>query len=584
MTDANYTMASKIDDPEKQRSLNIDEFNFWKEAIEEDDAEAVQEILDNAKHETKDKLLNGYFQFQNDREGAKFVYANPRNLILRRPWCIAGSLGSRKVLKVFFEHGVDIYQQDDKSRNIVHSMVYLAALVPDCSDLLVATYLFLCELLTTEELKEVLHAENEEGLRPLEEASRLAAFGMFRAIFETDGVYRKTEALDSIYMIEKYDVSEYETTRRAVSPMHFLMLLDDRDIAFDATRTVFDSGVIENWINLKYASVKPYILIWICIRLLFVFVFFTYDNMGGWSLTAQTIYETGNQTASCHPVTDTSHSGYLCVSYYLVIHCLVVVLSDLYEVVTLLCHTKKINIYSATTKGLRVLVMNYFFYRIIQFLLMISILIGSMSSLAAIHFDAEPSQDALNVIYIITSFALMWSLLFFLQLAPSIGYFVISVQSMMIDLSKFIIIYLAFSIPYCTTFQRFVNQGKNSDCPEEFSTFFQSMYSTFLTMVNMVDYRRFSVADVGVLSVYHMAYVFMVPILLLNFLVALFSNSISHVQENRKTIEKLQKLTVISHMEARVAKILPTIHLYYIKKLYANEDGRLFVTALKVIQ
>ena len=57
-------------------------------------------------------------------------------------------------------------------------------------------------------------------------------------------------------------------------------------------------------------------------------------------------------------------------------------------------------------------------------------------------------------------------------------------------------------------------------------------------MLNMIELTKYDIADMTDVAILHTTYVIMVPILLVNFLIALMSNSVSEVAENRYEISK----------------------------------------------
>ena len=69
----------------------------------------------------------------------------------------------------------------------------------------------------------------------------------------------------------------------------------------------------------------------------------------------------------------------------------------------------------------------------------------------------------------------------------------------------------------------------------------------------------------------------MVPILLVNFLIALMSNSVSDVAENRYLIMTLQRLSAALLVESRLEKIIPSIYQFQQRGRYVVQDGKVYV-------
>ena len=69
-------------------------------------------------------------------------------------------------------------------------------------------------------------------------------------------------------------------------------------------------------------------------------------------------------------------------------------------------------------------------------------------------------------------------------------------------------------------------------CPAGFHDLFESVYSTFTIILNMVTIERYEVQDKVSLYVLHCFFVFVVAITMLNFLIAILSNDVSDVMQN----------------------------------------------------
>lgn len=64
--------------------------------------------------------------------------------------------------------------------------------------------------------KKLLFSENKRGLRPLELASEVGAYGLVSRIFQTDDIYKKQGNFLGCFKETLYDVTEYETTRKTI--------------------------------------------------------------------------------------------------------------------------------------------------------------------------------------------------------------------------------------------------------------------------------------------------------------------------------------------------------------------------------
>ena len=589
--------------PAEPLSLPDSEYKYWREAIASDDHDLVSHTLDSANREEKERLLNGCFLehdgcLQEERlmneashflnriaslvKGKKYLEVS-----FERPWCLAGACGSLKVLSVMYQHRVQVDQTDHKGSNILHILIYLAFLDHLQERAHGQVYAHLVSLLSLDHLKLLLKSEGKHGLYPLEMSAWLGTFTLYQQFIQTEGVYCHSECVDGVRTVEKYDVTDYKTlgARRFNSPLNFLMFMDDKDMGMDDTNEVFQSDLFKNWLHLKKLSGAPYLAFWIMIRISFLVAYSIYDSAGGWNRPFIERAATLNLTvASCHDygikISKTSH---LCLTFYILIHSLAILLGDIVDFIVALCRDNALLSKGFTTpNGLKDISLNYAFYRGTQMLLATVCIIGTVTSLLGSLLSHDISWQFTNYLSMLTSTNLVWSMLFFLQLSPFFGYFIIAVQSMMMDLLKFSLIFVAFAYPYSETFARLVNQGKTDNCPQEFSNPMTSVYSTFTIMINMVNFHSYDVADKTALYLLHAIYVFMVSILLLNFLVALFSNSVSHVQENKEVFGAIQWLSVLWLMEYRLCSIMRKWKELSNERYFLKEGDHLYVPVITI--
>ena len=107
------------------------------------------------------------------------------------------------------------------------------------------------------------------------------------------------------------------------------------------------------------------------------------------------------------------------------------------------------------------------------------------------------------------------------------------------------------------------------------------MYSSFLTMLNMVDFTGYE-AYIHLIMALHIFFVFMISILLINFLIAMFSTSYSDVAENQEVIFIVQSLSVIWTLDLRTVGPVRKLVDYFQRKYFVYEDGRYYVSKVTI--
>ena len=102
----------------------------------------------------------------------------------------------------------------------------------------------------------------------------------------------------------------------------------------------------------------------------------------------------------------------------------------------------------------------------------------------------------------------------------------------------------------------------------------------------MVDFTQFesslSSGDYILLLLLHNFYVFLLPILLINFLIALLSASVGEVHERKEVVMAIQKLCVITQTERHMQQFwcMRSLWKRIQRKHFQVEDGRYYLVRL----
>jgi hypothetical protein len=221
---------------------------------------------------------------------------------------------------------------------------------------------------------------------------------------------------------------------------------------------------------------------------------------------------------------------------------------------------------SLYSQGSGAFVVNNHFYRITFFMMTLSYI--AFFTLGFICFTPNSYVGSIaNTIKMIRTFAMIsstafavskiltiWSLLYFIQLFPGLGLFVIGFQRMMMALVHFIVIFALIFVSFALTF----NGILSLDCTHpEFIDIQASFYSSLLLMLNMLDLRIFDVQIQGIVFILHFVFVMIVTILIINFLIALMSSRYAEMTEYGDIIHKLCSLDVALTAARRFAAICP---------------------------
>ena len=567
----------------------------WTEALTTDDEVTARGILEAAGHSLRHYLLTGDFLCEcHEMEN---LYQDRRLRIpgfkITRPWTLTVAFGAFKIMKVFLEYekDMDVCQTDRLDNNIFHCLVYLCYLDCDREEEFVETYIKLCDLLKPSQIKKLLYTENSSQKRPMELAAHVGAFKMLATIFETKGVYLvKTKLLQYFYKVHWYDVTEYEnlcsSNRSKNSPLWYLASLDEERLRAATKEKIFRSDPFFNWMQKKSTVVLPLMWAWSVLRLLFILIFTLYDFSGPQvNLEASELMSTPSFIvnsslpipcdAKLIPLPRTFRIIFVTI---LMIICICVIVADFIEFIFF--HFLNGHPMSHLPRRHKKYVVFIKVYRINQLLLMICMFITLI--LRNVPCSTPAVLTMKHILYVLVWTFSIWSILYFLQRIPFMGYFVSTIQSMIMDLSRFFIIFLLMLVPFAFSFHRIARDNQN--CDKRFETLPLSMYTTFTVMLNMVDFSNQPRGDFVTYALIHLVFVFLVAILLVNFLIALFSQTASEVREHRDAIIAIQELSMIWTLEFRFSWLLTKSELYRkrMEKTFFVKEGRVYVTRVEV--
>ncbi len=181
-----------------EMSMPIKQFTPWMDALKNDDLDFVKSVINACTKNQKDLLLNGQFMYSHDSDHWLRIceHACPRvhrGTQWKRPLFILLAAGSFNVLEFFLLspvcNEINILATDDDDSNIIHAIV-LASKCRNDVQTYMSVYSVIMKSLDVDTKKNLLFAENKEGLRPLELSVKEGQMGLFRKMFDEPGVYR----------------------------------------------------------------------------------------------------------------------------------------------------------------------------------------------------------------------------------------------------------------------------------------------------------------------------------------------------------------------------------------------------------
>ncbi|XP_064641442.1 transient receptor potential cation channel subfamily V member 5-like [Lineus longissimus] len=521
-------------------------------AIRENDVEAVNGIF-GENFENKMSVLNDeIFPIESEAN------LDPFGGKLRSsfPIFVAAIHGCIDVFDLLMSHGADIETSDADGNNIVHALCWTGFCCKEKEKGLVATYRHIKEVLREKGgLTRLLHGEDRDGLRPLELASRLGIFHLVQAIVDTEGVYKTVHEYIGPFERVTYELAEYESwddsNRHRKSPLRFLLHMRRNDLG-ELSDSFFETPLMKHWINRKFASVWFHLMAWVALHVLFVVVYLFEDEMmvGITEVTASECREE-NRTSRLIPAWQREFYSHIwlreTLHILILLYCYGSIINDVTELVLLVIKRKQNDIYNRPIKR-GAYVTSALFFRINHFA-MVTLTAGTQwisdDIMENIHLD-----NLVMVLYLVGGVMVLWSLLFFLQLLPSIGHLVMGFQATLATLVNFIILNTILFLSFVKAFNMIARMYCLSFVD---GSIFENMYYAFKLLLDVLD-DPIGKNEFGRVAfiVTHMSFVIVMVILMLNFLITAIGDVTSDVTKYDNLMRSLKRVEIAIILETRL--------------------------------
>ena len=552
-----------------------DNQDAWLAAVMEDDVETVRGQLQQACDIEKHLLLDGWISSDSFWSNLSCQNIETKHIIsVQRPLSLATVYKSYRVISELYKAGIDISQTDKLGNNVIHTLVIHESRQEVNESKYLEVFNYFARLLTRDEMSKLLLAENTSGLRPVELAANFQTFHLVEAIFKSPGLCLNQQTKCCTIFIDLYDVTDYECDlqRRpwAHSPMFLLKFLKCTKMKNEFTTEFFTKGLIGKWLEIQKKIYLPFIILWAVMRLLVIFTAL---------LSAGLTDSVAQESEVCGVAISVPESVKTTSCVFLILTTTAFLLYDMYDVI---CYHRLNKPWSEAYMQLKGhQVVRFLFYRIQQLTLGIVILTSSLNRMSwhlwKYSLPIYPTQ-MLFVAFVTTS---IWSLLYFVQLMPVIGTYVIATQRMLYSLGKFSIIIFIFVFPFMVVFPKFVSKNDDGTCPDEYNSAVSSWYTSFTSILNMNDFRSFDAPSRESLWLVHVFYVTVIAILTLNFLIAIFADSYTDVANNPEVVANVQWMEIIATIDFRIPRCLYPLVRWLKRRYFTCIDGRLYVTICK---
>ncbi len=277
----------------------------------------------------------------------------------------------------------------------------------------------------------------------------------------------------------------------------------------------------------------------------------------------------------------------LCI-IYLMLSCTLGIAIDIYEIaLNFKSWTRNhTSAYCHTPKGKKKLLYNYAAHRFKQLFVHVIMLMSVSFRILRFMFQFESSAFFSGLIHFMIVSHMGMILVFFLQIMPKVSFYAVILQRMTSTfMLHFSCIFTVVAFPYIIAIHRLVNFSQ-PNCQENFTTGYHTIYSVFLLTFNMVDFTNIEGSDdhLIILYVVHIVFVLLIGVLLINFLIALFTNYVGRVVEFRHIIVPVHMMAILGVVDTRLERhCKPALRHLEVKRFVTDSGGRVYIHRTLVV-
>ena len=438
--------------------------------------------------------------------------------------CLGLALGSGNVemVRTLTQKGkCNVLQQDPNGNACVHGLIELCELEPHCA---VKMYVTLCEILDKQQLETLLHLQNISGYNALDFAAESCQPEILQAIINTQDVYQHKVTTFGCKHFALYDVTKYESKTASVanSVLFKLTDMDESHVIRAKACGLLTSEPFSTWCELKFSSNK-----WP------VYMFF-----GFWLIFAAQFY------------LSVFSRGFFAIAVAFLM--IMAVLFVLIKIMFIKSDMKQmVRSYKQLVHEHKIPVTFMLAYRLFQMIFASGILIWVFSIGIGLY-------DMILAAQVVNSVTAVLSILFFLQLNPSIGHMLMVSQKMITDVTVFLLtialLFCGFSMAFYNLQLDYFNKLGNTSndnltdsvVKPEAQNFPMVSYTTFLLMLGVVSlpdmfFSNFSLP--GLTMTLFVILVIVVVIVQLNMIIAVMSarldETVTHASKKSSCLRNL---------------------------------------------
>ncbi len=525
----------------------------WLQAIIHNDVNRAEKILQQST--SPETLINGFSsqQGQEVSPAQNHLDVSVTYLMEATPWwLVVAGCGSHDLVPLFLDHNVFIHVKDNAiGNNFVHMLVIMNMYTPENTESHVKSFQMLKKSLKSEDLQKLLMHENKQGLRPLELAAKCGCWQIFLHPFACLSAQQIQCAHAAV---NYYPMTEYEEYSRIFkSPLFFLQEISKETIA-KLTEENSLPDLVKSWGQLHIDSARIFVLLSFGFHLVSPFLLALFDSYVA-AVSDQSnihqLYPSGIPTNATQTCFTRSKSSLLSVlgndvlRWTLILTlcfcCVIHVLFCVSQWITWakgILHQRQHNFHPfccpRTQKEFHKMISQI----LVQSVLCLSILTTFVLDLLVYNEVCIISSVKQDLLFY---FTMLGSAMVFLQwttFSNRTGIDFLMMRAMGHQTLHVSSVFVLLCIPFIFVNERLLTRGR-AECGVNMAVNMDTLYKLVLSSISFAPLGSLEMLEkyqrIAVIVV-HLIYIFIAGIVLMNFLIALFSFTATDVMQNKDLV------------------------------------------------
>ena len=557
--------------------LMQEEWDDYFETLKQNNRDKLEEIFLDASKKERSVMLNGWFSYQDKIPSKSAVLGR-----MSRPLLVAVMIGAKEAAEFLIKNGADVSQENSFQENLFHSLVAASSFEIITESKAASLYKWFQTVMEKTLLCDLLMHENADGLRPMEMAANLGCLLLYEEIQLTPGVYVLKSRKVGIYTEQWIDITDYESSKKGhrgtKSPPSLLALLDKNVANNKKHGNILECDIVLLWMRRKMKALSRSFVVTGILFTLFHVLYFIYitnphnrkQETGKMSFTNSS---QNNDMENCEhqplyfQVGDTF---YTFLTVFILAHSTLHVAFGSLGMASFMVNSW---FYRNNLLGRKQLFVSFDIYLLYVSTNASFIIVVVLTYLMEHHV-------ILNVLVFCTSIGSVWIGLYLLQISSAIGHFAITLNRMIVILFQFIVLFVLMFLPFVHIFYRLLAQSTNCATQKFSPSVLEHYYNTFIILLNMINitelYGDARNSNYYLLLILHVCYVFVLSILLINFLIALLSYSVTDVMEHKDVVVVVQQLLVLAISES-FSSHFPSMKNYFLRSRFHVEGDKIYL-------